>query len=418
MRTFALSIVQRLRDAGFIALWAGGCVRDMLLGATPHDYDVATDAIPPQVRRLFRKSLSIGAQFGVIEILGDEPGLHVQVATFRSDGKYTDGRHPDSVRFGTPEEDAQRRDFTINGLFFDPLKDHVIDYVGGKVDLEQKLVRAIGNPHHRIEEDKLRMLRAVRFVSRLGFQLDEATSSAIIALHKDITQVSAERITEELKKMLTHRERSYAATELTRLRLLPTLLPEFDWSPLTDYLSGPFPLVHHLPSQASFPLAWTALLMDIQGELRPKQAITQSEIRDAFGRRFRLSQAEIAHVEYLMSSFGKGLDAQELPWSILKPLLAHPHRDDLLALLEAYARCMDWTTLPGLDYARDRLQVWSQEQLEPAPLVTGEDVARLGIPAGPRYKQLLDAVRTAQLNEEITNRPEAIELLEKLAGMP
>lgn len=415
MKDLALQVARQLHDAGYQALWAGGCVRDMLLGLTPHDYDVATDAVPGQVRKLFPRTIAVGAQFGVIEVLGPEPGLHIQVATFRSDGSYSDGRHPDSVKFGTPHDDAERRDFTINGLFFDPLKNTVIDYIGGQDDLKKRVVRAIGNPVDRIQEDKLRMLRAIRFVSRFGFELDQGTADAIVALRNDINQVSIERITDELKKMLVHFQRGLALKWLVELQLLPVLLPMFNWQGVTG-MSDVFQTVQHLPPKVSFPLAWAALLQDLQTHLRPNQPISRHEIHDTFGKRFRLSLAEIAHVEYLLHSQNIGLDAHKQPWALLKPILAHPHRDDLLTLLEATLPASSNHDPQGIAYFRERMSTWTIDQLLPPPLVTGEDVAALGIPHGPRYKQLLDAVRTEQLNETITTRQQALGLLQQLAA--
>lgn len=416
MQELALLTVKRLREAGYTALYAGGCVRDMLSGTVPHDYDVATDATPTQVRKLFRKTLAVGAQFGVIEVLGNEPGLHVQVATFRSDGNYSDGRHPDSVRYGTAQEDALRRDFTINGLFFDPLADQVIDYVGGQQDLQKKIVRAIGNPLERIKEDKLRMLRAIRFVSRLGFELDQSTANAIVSKRQEIKQVSAERITDELKKMLVHPHRLQALNWLLDLQVLPVLLPEFNWTEAKGN-SNLFSVTSQLPAHVNFPLVWAALLEDAHKTLRPKESISRHELHDNFGKRFRLSLAEIAHVEYLVDSYRIQLNALELPWAKLKPMLADPRRDDLLVLMEAAAKSIPQYA-DSLKYCQERLQVWTKEQLEPAVLVTGEDVAALGIPPGPRYKQLLEAVRTAQLNEELGDRTQALQLLQKLASKP
>jgi poly(A) polymerase len=206
-REFATDVVRRLRAAGHTALWAGGCVRDQLLGIEPHDYDVATDATPEQVQVLFRRTVAVGVSFGVVEVLGPRPHK-VQVATFRSDGSYSDGRHPDAVVFSTPEEDARRRDFTVNGMFFDPLDRKVIDYVGGQEDLRHGVLRAIGDPAQRFAEDKLRLLRAVRFATRFSLTLDPATAHAIRAMAGEITVVSAERVAEELRKLLTDPRRA------------------------------------------------------------------------------------------------------------------------------------------------------------------------------------------------------------------
>jgi poly(A) polymerase len=407
MEQFARQTVQRLRDAGFQALYAGGCVRDQLLGTQPHDYDVATDATPKQVQQLFRRSIGVGAQFGVIEVLGPEPGLHVQVATFRSDGQYSDGRHPDSVKYGSAEEDAQRRDFTINGLFFDPIDNKVIDYVGGQADLQKQVVRAIGDPRQRIAEDKLRMLRAVRFVSRLGFTLEEGTAEAIRELHAELRQVSAERITDELKKMLTHPQRVQAMSLLRDLRLLAVLFQESE--------RFRFMLVAALPGMVSFPLAWAAFLVDCQRDSSTGCTFTKHDLQLNFGREFRLSQEEIQHVQYLVLNLDDMHSAHTLEWAKVKPLLAHRHRDDLVTLLEADCQAYG-KPATGLDYARERLTVWSQEDLEPRVLVTGDDVANLGIPHGPRFKVLLDAIRREQLNEELHSREQALLRLQELAA--
>ena len=204
MEAFAKEVVTQLRDSGFIAYFAGGCVRDMLLAVSPKDYDVATDAEPEQVRKVFgrKRTIAVGQSFGVMTVLGPKPH-QVEVATFRNDGVYTDGRRPDSVTFSSPEEDAKRRDFTINGMFFDPTDDQVIDYVGGQADLVSKVVSAIGDPHERINEDRLRMLRAVRFATTYNFAISQETMSAIQKLHGKIASVSQERITHELKRMLS-----------------------------------------------------------------------------------------------------------------------------------------------------------------------------------------------------------------------
>jgi poly(A) polymerase len=407
MQQFALETVKRLREAGYSALYAGGCVRDMLLGSTPHDYDVATDAAPEQVQKLFRRSLAIGAQFGVIEVLGREPGLHVQIATFRSDGHYSDGRHPDSVKYGTAEEDAQRRDFTINGLFYDPLDEKVIDYVGGQADLQKRILRAIGDPYKRFEEDKLRMLRAVRFASRLMFELEDNTAHAIRKMKDQLHQVSTERITDELKKMLTHRTRVLTMMRLRHLQLMPVLLPrmrKYD----EEYL-----LVAHLPAEVSFPLVWAALLLNLQNINHGEALLTRQEVQQHYGRSFRLSLEDIDHVLYLIEGLPELRHADQLSWSKLKPLLAHQYRDELLVLLHAACNAWRWD-VAGFQYCVKQLKHWSQADLEPPVLVTGEDVAALGVPKGPAYKTLLTAIREAQLNEEVKDRDAALELLRSI----
>ena len=227
-RAFALEIVQKLRAAGFEALWAGGCVRDELLGLAPKDYDVATSATPDQIRDLFgrRRTLPIGAAFGVVTVLGPRAAGQIEVATFRTDAAYSDGRHPDSVTFTDAEHDAQRRDFTINGLFFDPVAEKVVDYVGGQEDLKRRIIRAIGDPRLRLSEDKLRMLRAVRFAATFDFAIEPDTLRAIQEMAAEINTVSAERIGMEIRRMLVDPNRAAALQLLRETNLLPHVLPE------------------------------------------------------------------------------------------------------------------------------------------------------------------------------------------------
>ncbi len=227
-RRFAVEVVEELRGAGFTAYWAGGCVRDQLVARTPWDYDVATDAKPDEIRRLFgrHRTLAIGAAFGVITVLGPAEAGQVEVTTFRRDADYSDGRHPDRVTFSSPEEDARRRDFTINGMFYDPLADHIIDFVGGEADLRARIVRAIGDARERFTEDKLRMLRAIRFATLFGFELEPATEAAIREMAAEITVVSAERIAAEIEIMLVHANRARAVRLMAETRLLNAVLPE------------------------------------------------------------------------------------------------------------------------------------------------------------------------------------------------
>ena len=226
-RVFAREIVEKLRAHGFEALWAGGCVRDELLGIRPKDYDVATSATPDQIRDVFgrRRTLEIGAAFGVITVLGPRAAGQIEVATFRTDATYSDGRHPDSVSFTDAEHDAQRRDFTINGLFFDPLTDRVVDYVGGQADLNARIVRAIGSPRLRFSEDRLRMLRAVRFAATFAFTIEPETLRAIQEMAVDVTRVSPERIGMEIRRMLLDPNRAVALELLRETKLLPHVLP-------------------------------------------------------------------------------------------------------------------------------------------------------------------------------------------------
>jgi len=411
LRELAVEVLTVLRHRGFEALWAGGCVRDQLLGQTPHDYDVATNARPEQVRQLFRRTLAVGAQFGVIEVLGPDK-LHVQVATFRSDGAYSDGRHPDAVSFGTAQADAQRRDFTINGLFYDPLTEQVIDYVGGQADLRAGIVRAIGDPWARFREDHLRLLRAVRFAARLGFTLESGTRAALEALADQILTVSPERITDELRKMLTVSSRAQAVQLLLHLKLLPHLL-----APLRVAVEEGAPLATlvHLPAAAPFPLALAALLLDVtapadRGDwLQPRQGQLHE-----LAHRLRLSNHERDLLVWLLQQLDGFETSLHWPPSRLKPLLAHPQVPLLFDLSEAVARGQGLAPSAAA-HGRDRLAAWGSD-VNPPPLVTGEDLKQLGLTPGPRFKELLAAVRAEQLDQRLSSREAALTWLKERLG--
>ncbi len=423
-REFALEIVQKLRAAGFESLWAGGCVRDQLLGLAPKDYDVATNATPDQIRDLFgrRRTLPIGAAFGVVTVLGPRVAGQIEVATFRSDAAYSDGRHPDRVTFTTAEHDAQRRDFTINGLFFDPITGQVVDYVAGQEDLHRGILRAIGNPRLRLSEDKLRMLRAVRFAATFGFTIEPATLRAIQEMAADIATVSAERIGMEIRRMLIDPNRATALTLLRDTNLLPHVLPDvaalsraaFDETARAlSMLQGP-----------SLPLALAALLSREQGARSKEQRAWSVEpevllpapcspLPASFGRRLRYTNKEIDRTAWLLANRPAIAAARELPWPRLQRLLVHDGAAELLALHEAIAGAAD----PALTFCRERL-TWPAEQLNPPPLVDGSDLIRHGLNPGPEFSALLEQVRDAQLNGEIHTRDDALALIDRLRDQP
>ena len=291
-RQFAFKVVRRLREAGFEAYWAGGCVRDEVLGRRPKDYDVATNATPPQIRDLFGKTrtLPLGAAFGVITVVGPRPAGQIEIATFRQDSAYSDGRHPDSVTFSSAREDAERRDFTINGMFFDPLAGEVIDYVGGHDDLRQGRIRAIGSPRLRFAEDKLRMLRAIRFAAVFGFTIDDETSAAIREMAAQITVVSPERIAMEMRRVLTEAGRVQGVRLLVELGLSAAVLPEI----VPQDEAGRARLERALDvlgrlAEPKFPLALAALLA-VHG---PASVV-------AVGLRWKLSNREIKEAAWLV----------------------------------------------------------------------------------------------------------------------
>lgn len=407
-REFAVEVVRRLKQAGFQALWAGGCVRDILLGRRPDDYDVATNAHPEQVREVFgkRKTLAVGASFGVIIVLGPKRAGQVEVATFRTEGPYGDGRRPDHVCFSSAEQDAQRRDFTINGMFYDPVEQRVLDFVGGQRDLGAGVVRAIGNPRDRMREDKLRMLRAVRFAATLDFQLDPATAEAIRELAPEIQIVSAERIAQELRKMLVHPHRRRAIELTAEVGLLRVILPELSLAGTADAPSGPTALeqtLHLLAllAEPSFELAAAALLHAVDPDPH-----TAGQMAADICRRLRLSNAETARIAWLVAEQETLAAAPRMPLARLKRLFAQAGSEDLLALYRARCLARD-EDLGAFAFCQEFLQRTPRDDLDPPPLLGGDDLIALGLAPGPRFREILEQVRDAQLNGELHTREEA-----------
>ena len=400
-RGFALDCVRRLRGAGFEAYWAGGCVRDQLLGTPPKDYDVATNAAPEQIRALFgrRRTLAIGAAFGVITVLGPRGAGQVEVTTFRQDAPYSDGRHPDRVTFTSAEADASRRDFTINGLFYDPVGQQVIDFVGGQEDLRRRVIRAIGQPDHRFGEDKLRMLRAVRFAARLEFELEPRTAEAVRQMAPQITVVSPERLAMEMRLMLVDPHRATAVRLLLDTALAPAVLPEI--VPQDDghrqRLEHALAMLDRL-RQPGFPLALAVLLHE-QVDTPGAEAVCS---------RWRLSNKETARVVWLVEHHAALAGCRSARWSAVQPLAISAGIEDLLALEEA-------RRLGSEDAAHFRsLLAQPRQTLDPPPLVTGDDLLRHGVRAGPQYKTLLQRIRDAQLDGEVCTRDQAMELADRL----
>lgn len=403
-RRFAFEVVRKLRAAGFEAYWAGGCVRDQLLSRRPKDYDVATSATPPQIRELFghRRTLAIGVAFGVITVLGPRDAGQVEVTTFREDAAYSDGRHPDSVRFGSARDDTSRRDFTINGLLYDPLDDRVLDYVGGQEDLQRRMIRAIGDPRERFAEDKLRMLRAVRFAAAFAFALEDATLDAIRQMADEIIVVSGERIAMEMRRMLTEPGRVEAVRLLLETGLAKPVLPEI--LPLDDARRRK--LEHALQVLAvlhdpAFPVAMAALV----GEAADAAAAT------AIGFRWRLSNREIDRLAWLIQHRNALCDARAKPWSTLQKIMIAEGIDDLLLLHEATLRA-DGGDLDEIQWCR-AMRARPAAELNPPPLLTGNDLMAHGIPSGPLFRTLLDVVRDAQLDGRAQNKEQALTLVDQ-----
>jgi poly(A) polymerase len=397
-RAFALEIVQKLRGAGFEALWAGGCVRDELLGIAPKDYDVATSATPYQIRDLFgrRRTLPIGAAFGVVTVLGPRAAGQIEVATFRTDATYSDGRHPDSVTFTDAQHDAQRRDFTINGLFFDPVTNVVVDYVGGQEDLKAHVIRAIGDPRLRLGEDKLRMLRAVRFAASFDFAIDPETMRAIQEMAQQITTVSAERIGMEIRRMLVDPNRATAVRLLRESKLLPEVLPDIER--LTPEEFEETLRILAALREPDFPTAFAALLLLAGGP-----GIDT-------GRRLRFTNKEIERANWLHINVGIIIrNARRIAWPVLQRTLVHPGAQGALALFESEVGPDD----AELAFCRERL-AWPEERLNPPPLIKGADLIEHGMRPGKPFATLLEKIRDAQLNGEISSRDEALALADRL----
>jgi poly(A) polymerase len=404
-REFATNVVRRLQEAKFQALWAGGCVRDKLLGLSPNDYDVATDARPEQVQEIFRHCVAVGANFGVIEVIGPrgENGefLTVEIATFRTDGPYQGGRWPEWVNYSTPEHDAQRRDFTINGMFFDPITNTLHDYVGGQTDLAAKVLRAIGNPAARFAEDKLRVLRGVRIAARFRLHVEPETLAAARAMAPEIRIVSAERIAEEFRKLLAHSNRFTRCRGISLLRefdlvepLLPELLPDEIWDRTLGVIAQ-----FQNDEPVSFPLAFAALLQFLGKATAEKIAL-----------RLKLSNTEKDRLVWLVDKREYLLDAPTMRLSKLKPILVHPGIGELITLHRTNA----WANNSGLEhveFCEKMLRESTPEELNPEPLVTGDDLIAMGMKPGPEFKRLLQEVRDAQLEGRIKNREEAIQFV-------
>lgn len=417
-RAFAIDVVRKLRAGGFDALWAGGCVRDLLMQREPVDYDVATNATPDQVRDLFghRRTLAVGESFGVVIVLGpkgpDRP--QIEVATFRTEGPYLDGRHPQSVQFATAEQDAQRRDFTINGMFYDPVAERVLDYVGGEADLQVGILRAIGSPHARMTEDKLRMLRAVRFAAGLDFELDPATADAIRSLAPEIVVVSRERIAQELRRMLVHRHRRRAMRLCNELELLTPMLPEL----AASFVKEPSRWHHALDmldvlDDPSFELAAAVLLQSLPAGTNSRQKGDDPGSARAVCHSWKLSTRETDAITWLVGHQSALSHPQTLPLSRLKRLLASPHADDLLKFLRAdvTAGRRDPT---DIDFLESFVATTPREEIDPPEWLTGDDLIRMGGRPGPAFKSLLEQVRDAQLEGRIASRDEALSLAKTL----
>ena len=425
-RHAAERVVSELRQGGFQAYLVGGCVRDLLRGVEPKDYDVATDARPEQVLELFPGSLAVGAQFGVIGVLDGEE--RIEVATFRSDGLYSDGRRPDDVRYSTDaREDVLRRDFTINGLLLDPRTGEVFDFVDGRKDLDARVIRAIGNPKQRFEEDRLRMLRAVRFAASLDCKIEPRTFAAIRELSGKITTVSAERVRDELLRILTCGRARRGFELLDESGLLPEILSEIakmkgveqppEYHPEGDVWTHTLLMIEALPAGCSPTLAAGVLLHDVGKP--PTFRVAPDRIRfdnhvsvgmvmaREICNRLRLSHDETAQIVALVEHHLRFRDAPQMRSSTLKRFLRLEKFAEHLKLHRL--DCLSsHRNLDNYEFVRTKLAELPAEAIRPAPLLNGRDLIEMGYRPGPQFKEIIRAVEDAQLEGQLTSREEAI----------
>lgn len=422
----ALAIVQTLVQAGFQTFWAGGCVRDMLMGRPPKDFDIATGATPDQVAALFPKTLDVGKSFGVMQVVAD--GRPFEVATFRRDISYADGRRPDSVQFSQPEEDARRRDFTINGLFYDPVADQVIDYVEGRKDLAARVVRAIGDPESRFREDHLRMLRAVRFSAVLGFEIEGRTRKAIRDLAPLLASVSAERIRDELVRLLTEAPKPGQGLVLLReVGLLAVVLPEVDamagqeqppeFHPEGDVFTHTAGMLDRMEHPTPV-LALAVLLHDVGKPPTAKRvagpggkerirfdghASAGAETAQRILQRLRMPLRDIEAVVHCIRNHMRFMDVQKMRRSTLRRLVGAPTFPAELELHRVDCLCSHGD-LGNYEFLQTFVRELRDEPALPAPWVTGDDLLALGIPEGPRVGRWLKKAYEAQLEGRFGER--------------
>jgi poly(A) polymerase len=434
-REVAEKICRVLAEAGHEAYLVGGCVRDLVLGREPSDYDVTTDATPERVEALFPGSLTVGAKFGVVVVVED--GIQVEVATFRSDISYSDGRHPDRVVYShTVADDVRRRDFTINGLLMDPRTGEVIDLVGGRADLDAQLIRAIGDPEQRFTEDKLRMLRAVRFAARFGFAIELTTFAAIRRLAVEIHQVSAERVRDELTRLLTEGSARRGFELLEASELLRAVLPEVarmkgveqppEFHPEGDVWIHTRIMLEGLPAGVSETLAWGVLLHDVgkPPTFTPpsgpgtrirfdNHADVGAAMAEAICRRLRFSNAATEQIVSLVRNHLRFIDVPRMRPATLKRFVRLPHFEEHLELhrldcISSHAK------LDTYHFVVRFLAETPPEEVRPPRLVSGNDLKELGLRPGPLFGKILGAVEEAQLEGRVKTREEALELLQRM----
>lgn len=427
MEKTARDVAARLRERGHLAYFAGGCVRDIVRGETPKDFDIATDANPEGVQKLFPHTYAVGAHFGVILVV--ENGFQFEVATFRADDVYVNGRRPSAVHFSSPEEDARRRDFTINGMFYDPVVEKVIDFVGGRADIQAKLVRAIGDPGQRFAEDRLRMLRAVRFATVLDYKIDHETWDALLANVVSINEISAERIREELVRMFLSSNRTRGWDLLDSSGLMRAILPEIDamkgcaqpeqFHPEGDVFEHTRLMLQFLREKVSVPLVFAVLLHDVA---KPRTATVDNtgrirfnehdrigaEMTEEIMRRLRFSGAEIDATVEMVRQHMVFKDVPKMRMAKLKRFMARPTFDDELELHRVDCQGSH-RMLDNYEFLLRKREEFANEPIIPPPLVCGDDLIALGLKPSPKFGEILEAVETRQLEGTLRTREEALE---------
>ena len=433
-RESATELARRLRDAGHVALFAGGCVRDGLLGIEPKDFDIATSATPSQVLRLFPGANEVGAHFGVVIVRHHHHAT--EIATFRTDGSYHDGRRPESVTFSTPAEDAARRDFTINALFEDPFSGEIIDHVGGLADLHSGLLRTVGDPTQRFTEDALRLLRAVRFATRLGFEIHPETRAAIDSLAPTLSRISIERIRDEFSRILTGPRRGQGFTLLTESGLIDTFIPEIrdligcdqppQWHPEGDVFTHTRIMLDLLDPDAPLALCLAVLLHDIAKP--PTRSIDETgRIRfnghDALGaemtsgilRRLKYPNHIVEDATFMVSRHMQFMHVQDMRVARVKQFMAAPTFP-----LEMELHRVDCASSNGFtdnyDFLRTKQQEFASEPIIPPPLISGRDLIARGLTPGPAFREILDAAQTDQLEGRLSTREDALAWLDARLG--
>ncbi len=420
----AFTIASRLKAEGFIAYFAGGCVRDFLMNAEPQDFDIATTALPEDVERLFPKTIAVGKQFGVILVVEGERSY--EVATFRKEGGYYDGRHPTKVEFTVPKEDAIRRDFTVNGLFYDPFEKKVLDFVNGQADIKNRMIRAIGNPKERFEEDKLRLLRAVRFASSLQFEIETNTWNAVKELAPKITEVSPERIRDEIVKILTRPNPAAGFRLLSESGLMKVILPEIElmkgveqqpeYHPEGDVYVHTMLLLEKLKNP-SLVLALSALFHDVakpqtfavrDGRITfYEHAHLGAKMTKVIMKRLRFSNDEIDSVSECVENHMKFADVQKMRSGKLKIFVSRPTFDTEMELHRIDCQSCHGM-LDNYYFLKEKLKEYAAEQLKPKPLISGHDLMALGINPGPAMKPLLEEIYILQLEGELKSKEDAL----------